>query len=310
VLGGGGVRGTSWLMGALHGLVAETGWDPAGSELLVGTSAGAVVAALTASGARPWDALAPDRQDLLRALMEGATFRVELRLRSLAPGSLPLVGRALRAGPAHVMKILAGVLPEGFVSTDPIIRLMREQGPARWPVHQRLWVVATDYATGERVAFGRTGSPSAELAVAVAASCAIPGFYRPAEVGGRRYVDGGVYSGANLDLVAGESLDLVICLNPLSSAPGAPPSVFWPVRTLLHQQLVPQMRAVEGSGTRLVVIEPDGRSIGLIGLNPMSRRQVAEVGVAASAEVRRYVQQPAVRRKLAGLGASATPPQG
>jgi NTE family protein len=184
VLGGGGVRGTSWLMGALHGLVAETGWDPADSELVVGTSAGAVVAALTASGAKPWDALAPDRQDLLRALMEGATFRVELRLRSLAPGSLPLVGRALRAGPAHVMKVLAGVLPEGFVSTDPIIRLMREQGPESWPVHQRLWVVATDYATGERVAFGRTGSPSAELAVAVAASCAISGFYRPAEVGG------------------------------------------------------------------------------------------------------------------------------
>jgi len=154
-------------------LVAETGWDPAGSELLVGTSAGAVVAALTASGAKPWDALAPDRQDLLRALMEGATFRVEFRLKS-----------------------------------------------------------------------------------------------------------------------------------------SAQPSVFWPVRTLLHQQLVPQMRAVEGTGIRLVVIEPDGRSIGLIGLNPMSRRQVAEVGVAASAEVRRYVQQPAVRRKLAGLGALASRPQG
>ena len=86
--------------------------------------------------------------------------------------------------------------------------------------------------------------------------------------------------------------------------------MFWPVRTLLQQQLVPQMRAVEGTGIRLVVIEPDGRSIGLIGLNPMSRRQVAEVGVAASAEVRRYVQQPAVRRKLAGLGALASRPQG
>jgi NTE family protein len=126
VLGGGGVRGASWLMGALRGLVAETGWAPAGSELVVGTSAGAVVAALTASGAKPWDALGPGRQDLLRALKEGATFRVEFRLRSLAPGSLPLVGRALRAGPTHVMEVLAGVLPEGFVSIDPIIRLMRE----------------------------------------------------------------------------------------------------------------------------------------------------------------------------------------
>jgi hypothetical protein len=86
--------------------------------------------------------------------------------------------------------------------------------------------------------------------------------------------------------------------------------VFWPVRTLLHQQLVPEMRAVERTGTRLVVIEPAGRSIGLIGLYPMSRRQVAEVGVAGSAEVRRYVQRPAVRRKLAGLGAPATRPQG
>ncbi len=70
------------------------------------------------------------------------------------------------------------------------------------------------------------------------------------------------------------------------------------------------MRALEGSGTRLVVIEPDGRSIGLIGLNPMSRRQVAEVGVAASAEVRRHVQQLAVKRTLAGLGAPAMRPQG
>jgi hypothetical protein len=51
------------------------------------------------------------------------------------------------------------------------------------------------------------------------------------------------------------------------------------------------MRGVEGTGIRLIVIEPDGRSIGLIGLNPMSRRQVAEVGVAASAEVRRYVHR-------------------
>jgi NTE family protein len=44
-------------MGALHGLAAETGWDPATADLLVGRSAGAVVGALTLAGARPWDAL-------------------------------------------------------------------------------------------------------------------------------------------------------------------------------------------------------------------------------------------------------------
>ena len=40
-----------------------------------------------------------------------------------------------------------------------------------------------------------------KLADAVAASCAIPGFYRPVEIGGRRYVDGGLYSASNLDLL-------------------------------------------------------------------------------------------------------------
>ena len=53
VLGGGGVRGASWLTGALHGLATETGRDPAAADLLVGTSAGAVVAALTMAGALP-----------------------------------------------------------------------------------------------------------------------------------------------------------------------------------------------------------------------------------------------------------------
>jgi NTE family protein len=308
VLGGGGVRGASWLMGALHGLATETGWDPAAADLVVGTSGGAVVAALTLAGARPWEALAPDREDFLRALLDGAAFHPEPTLRSLWPGSPTLVGRALRAGPAHAMKAVAGVLPEGCVSTEPIVRLIGERAARGWPPGRRLWVVATDYATGERVAFGREGSPDAALPAAVAASCAIPGFYRPVEIAGRRYVDGGVHTGANLDLVAGEGIDLVICLNPLSSRAGTAPGVHWPVRTLLHRQLVPHMRAVERSGARLVVLEPDGRSIDLIGFNPMSRRRVEEVGGAAAAEVRRYLRQPSVGTKLAGLGPPRQPP--
>lgn len=289
------------MMGALLGLAAETGWDPSTADLVAGTSAGAVVAALALSGARPWDALAPERKDLLAALLAAAAFHPEPTLRSLWPGSPPLVGRALRAGAAHTMKAVAGALPEGIMSTEPVARLIREWAPAGWPAGGRLWIVATDYATGERVALGRPGDPETDLATAVAASCAIPGLYRPVRIAGRRYVDGGVHSGANLDLVAGRPLDMVICLNPLSSRPGTAPGIYLPVRTLLHRQLVPQMRAVERTGARLVVLEPEGRSIGLIGLNPMSRRRVEEVGAAAVVEVRAYLRRPAVRRMLAGL---------
>jgi NTE family protein len=53
VLGAGGVVGASWLIGALEALQDETGWEPSAAEVIVGTSAGSVVGALTASGMPP-----------------------------------------------------------------------------------------------------------------------------------------------------------------------------------------------------------------------------------------------------------------
>ncbi|MBO0685042.1 MAG: patatin-like phospholipase family protein, partial [Candidatus Dormibacteraeota bacterium] len=202
VLGGGGVRGAAWLMGTLHGLVEETGWDPATADLMIGTSAGALVAALAAAGARPWDSLAPERRELLDGLWRAAAFRPTPSLRSLGPGSLPLAARAALSGPGQVMKVVAGLAPHGYMSTDPIEELIREQVSGGWPARKQLWVVATDFATGARVVFARRNKPAVELARAVAASCAVPGFYRPVEIAGRTYVDGGVESGANLDLAA------------------------------------------------------------------------------------------------------------
>src|SRR4029434_8874067 len=97
--------------------------------------------------------------------------------------------------------VFSGWLPQGFISTEPLRDQVRRVVPSGWAPHPGLWVIACDYATGRRVAFGRKDAPKAELADAVAASCAIPGFYRPVEIGGRRYVDGGTYSTSNLDLL-------------------------------------------------------------------------------------------------------------
>jgi NTE family protein len=299
VLGGGGIRGAAWMIGALHGLVGETGWDPASANLMVGTSAGAVVAALTLGGARPWDLLVPGRGEFFQELMDAAAFRPELTLGSFGPGSLQLAARALRGGSGRTMKLVAGLLPGGFISTAPIARMIKQQAPGDWP--RGLWVVATDHVTGRRTVFGRDREAPAELSVAVAASCAIPGFYRPVRVGGRFYVDGGVHGGANLDLAAGEPLDLVICANPLSSPAGSVRSLASPLRAALHRELEVQVRAVERAGTPVVVLEPAGESIHLIGLNPMSRTRGAAIGKAASEEVQRYLGQPAMRRLLAPL---------
>ena len=87
--------------------------------------------------------------------------------------------------------MLAGWLPRGFVSTDPISGLVESFVDDDWPDHPNYWAVAADYATGKRVAFGREDAPPRAVGEAVAASCAIPGFYHPVKIAGRRYVDGG-----------------------------------------------------------------------------------------------------------------------
>jgi NTE family protein len=235
-------------------------------------------------------------------VLGAAAFQPDVSRGFFLPGSLELARTGWGQWPGGFTRVIAGLAPRGFLSTEPIAALVREKAPNGWPASPRLWLVATDYRTGARVVIGRPGGPAADLPVAVAASCAIPGLYRPVEIGGHLYIDGGVSSGANLDLAAGEGLDLVICMSPLSSPPRANRSnPVSRVRAALHRQLIPQMGAVERSGAQLVLLEPEGPSIRLMGVNPMSRRRGPEIGIAASEEVRQRVHRPDVRRKLAPL---------
>ena len=74
-----------------------------------------------------------------------------------------------------------------------------------------------------RVVFGRPGAPHTDVATAVGASSAIPGYFAPVTIHGRRYVDGGVHSPTNADVLRREDLDLVghgsirACKKPLAT---------------------------------------------------------------------------------------------
>ena len=232
VLGAGGVLGGAWLTGALDALARETEWDPGSADHIVGTSAGSMIGALVASGVPPWFMVAHSRGEVFDGLTgpdgrpaadadrsAGAVFRIHRGLPWIGPGSLRMAFTALRNPLRHTpLQMLAGWLPAGIISTDSLQELVRRAIPGDWVEHPNYWAVACDYRSGRRIPFGRIDAPRAEIAEAVAASCAIPGFYRPVRIGGRRYVDGGVCSISNLDLVAGRGLDLVICLNPLTSS--------------------------------------------------------------------------------------------
>lgn len=212
VLGAGGVMGGAWLTGGLEALARETGWDPASADHVVGTSAGAMMGALLASGVPPWFMVAHSAGEALDGLVgadgrpageadrdAGAAFRLQRGWPRLGPGSWRLGMATLREPARHTpAAAITGWLPRGVVSTAPLRDTIRRVVPTGWAGHPGLWVMAADYLSGRRVAFGREDAPDADLTDAVAASCAIPGFYVPVRIGGREYVDGGVCSPSNL----------------------------------------------------------------------------------------------------------------
>jgi NTE family protein len=214
---------------------------------------------------------------------------------------------------------VAGWVPSGFVSTDSLRETVTRAVPGDWVEHPNYWAVACDYESGRRTPFGRLGSPRAHIGDAVAASCAIPGFYRPVKIGSRRYVDGGVCSVSNLDLAAGRGLDLVICLNPLTSssearasgggitraATGAISGALDLIPSLTRRasraRLEREERKVRRFGTEVVVIEPTAEDHAAMGRNWMSVERRQQVIDTAEETVAEQLRRSEVMELLSGL---------
>jgi NTE family protein len=248
----------------------------------------------------------------------GAEYR--LTLPRIGPGSWRMgVATLLHPRSHSPAALLSGWLPWGVVRTDPIRELVERFVSTDWPEHPSYWAVACDYATGRRVVFGRPGGPRARVGEAVAASCAIPAFYHPVKIGGRRYVDGGIHSVSNLDLLADSELDLVVCLNPMSTrarvAARTPAElVAANVRASAGRRLGSEARKLRELGTEILLIQPSGADLAVMGVNLMARdRRGVVIDTAAASTVRalrrlsdsQVLPPRAVRTRSAGGGGSA-----
>jgi NTE family protein len=322
VLGAGGVLGGAWLTGALHAIASESGWDPGSADYIVGTSAGSMIGALMACGVPPWFMVAHSAGEELDGLTDargkaaaaadrsaGATFRLERSGFALGPGSWRLAAASLaRPYRYSPMAVISGWLPRGLVSTEPLKDTVRRACASDWAPHPNYWAMAVDYRSGRRVAFGRSGSSPAQLPDAVAASCAIPGFYRAVEIDGRPYVDGGVYSTSNLDVLCDEPLDLVLALNPMSSLHvGSPRTVgerlAFRMRQAAGRRLGSEAKRLRAAGVEVMLIQPTVHDLDVMGGNLMSSRRRHEVIETGVRTVTEHLRESPLGARLAELPA-------
>ena len=275
VLGGGGLSGVAWETGMLAGLAAG-GADVTAADYVLGTSAGATVAAQLGSGLSLTELferqtvpelqsaeLSPDIGRVIE-LMESweklpleypdpVELRREVGQRALAVQTVPEAER--RA-------VIAGRLPQHS-----------------WP-SRRLAVVAVEASTGDVRVFDKDSG--ADLVDAVTASCAIPGIWPPVTIGAGRYIDGGTRSAVNADLAAGYRR--VLILAPMADL-------------ALEEQSAGLVAA--GEEVQVQVIIPDDESTAAFGLNPLDpavRAPAARAGYAqgerAAAAVSGLWQRP------------------
>jgi NTE family protein len=192
VFGGGGVGGIAWQIGMLAGLHDE-GVEIDADDALLGTSAGAVVAAQVGSGESVEALYERQRAGVRHEVPKGVSLRMlatmtvqGLRTRS-APDFGRRVGRPAVAFGQQEAQLRRAVIDTRLPSPDWGDRDVR--------------VVDVDADTGEHRVFSRGEDVS--LADAVMASCAIPLIWPVVTIDGHRYMDGGMRSPVNLDLAPG-----------------------------------------------------------------------------------------------------------
>jgi NTE family protein len=145
----------------------------------------------------------------------------------------------------------------------------------------RLRIFAVDRANGKRVIFGAPDAPRATVSEAVLASCAVPWIFAPVTIGGREYVDGGVWSPTNLDAVPAGRGSQVLCLIPTAGASqGA-------LRTASAAAAGYEGMAMTARGASVRAITPDDDSLAAIGPNLMDPSRRAMVAAAGYAQGRR-----------------------
>jgi NTE family protein len=196
------------------------------------------------------------------------------------------------------------LVPPGRLDISERARGLDELIGDRWP--EGLRICAVRRSDGARVVFGRDGAPPARLAAAVLASCAIPGYFRPVTIDGVEYMDGGVHSATNVDVLRSEALDVVVVVSSMSAAQGNAYGVDGLLRRTVHRRMEREIARLERAGTLVVSLEPGAEARRAMGLLAMAEDRGPRVIEAAYEETRRRILALPFLATLGETGPAAT----
>ena len=161
-----------------------------------------------------------------------------------------------------------------------------------WP-DRELWVAAVRRHDLRRVVLGRDIQP--RLAEAVAASCAIPGYFRPVDVDRVPYIDGGVRSPTNADVLPRRGWTWPSSCRPCPGGGLGGLNVGSLVRRHAGARSRPRQARLHAAGTATLLIEPGPEVIDALGRDFMSDAQVADIVRTAYVDTGDQLRQPAHR---------------
>jgi NTE family protein len=275
VLGGGALLGRALHWGLIAGFLEE-GLDLRDADLILGTSAGAIMGARFALGEDP--RLSPTPLDPPSA--SAPLPNANLALQQL---TIPCAKATLSSAPEEewkaigAMALAADTVDENAAITRPTIAALNGRP---WPGNFR--ATAVNAFTGQPQLWGP--SSGVPLDRAVASSSALPGVWPPITLDGGRYVDGAVRSMLNADLAKGFERVVVISCFDLSS-PSTAPEPAKVLNRALHEE-IEHLRA-QGSSVELITPDEEFMALSEYGAKMFDASRVPAAYGIAKAQARR-----------------------